>query len=60
MAKREQQSMPLKRELIPEARYCSEVGRTPWILLQLVPEGHNVIVDATGGRIAVSITTNFQ
>ena len=35
------------------------MGRTSWILLQLVPEFHNVIVDATTARIAVSVITNL-
>lgn len=37
------------------------MGRTAWILLQLVKEFHNVIVDATAAGIGVPITTNvFQ
>ena len=35
------------------------MGRTAWILLQLVTECHKVIVDATAARIAVSVTTNL-
>jgi hypothetical protein len=40
-------SRRLECEPIAEPRYRSEVGWTGWIVLQLVPEFHNVIVDAT-------------
>ena len=30
------------------------MGRTPWVLLQLLPQFHNVIVDAAAARIAIS------
>jgi hypothetical protein len=36
------------------------MGRTAWILLQLVTECHKVIVDATAARIAVSVTTDLM
>jgi len=51
--------MPLEGELVPHARHCLKMGRTPWILFQLVSKVHNVIVDATGVRVAACITTNL-
>jgi hypothetical protein len=48
-------SRRLECEPIAEPRYRSEVGWTGWIVLQLVPEFHNVIVDATVGGAPVFI-----
>jgi hypothetical protein len=39
--------------------YGSEVGRTAWVRLQLVTEFHDVIVDATAARVAVSVAANL-
>jgi hypothetical protein len=49
----------LQGELIPQARYCSKVGRTARIVLQLAPQFHNVIVDAATARIDSSVAANF-
>jgi hypothetical protein len=35
------------------------VGWTVWIVLQLVPEFHNVIIDAAVSGVPVSIAANF-
>ena len=51
-------SRRLECELIAETRYCSEVDRTVWIVLQLVPEFHNVIIDAAVSGVPVSIAAN--
>jgi len=48
----------LEGELVPETRYCSEVRRTAWIVFQLVPEFHNVIIDAAVSGVRVSIAAN--
>jgi hypothetical protein len=53
-------SVPKTRRLpYTETVYCSEVGRTAWIVLQLLPEIHNVIDDATAGGFPVFIAANF-
>lgn len=49
----------LESELIDETRYRFEVGRTAWIVLQIVPQFHNVIGDAAAARMAIFVTTNF-
>ena len=48
----------LEGELVPETRYCSEVRRTAWIVFQLVPEFHNVIIDAAVSSVPVPIAAN--
>jgi hypothetical protein len=49
----------LDGELIPQTRHYSKVGRTAWIVLQLVPKFHNVIVDTAAARIAISVAADF-
>jgi hypothetical protein len=51
-------SRRLECEPIVEPRYRSEVGRTGWIVLQLVPEFHNVIVDTTVSGVPVFIAAH--
>jgi hypothetical protein len=44
----------LEGELIPQTVHCSEVYRMPWIVLQLLPEFHNVDIHTSSAVIALS------
>ena len=51
-SRRDLLSSLLENKPIADVVYGSEVDGTAWIVLQLVPDSHNVIVDGTGGTTA--------
>ena len=48
-----------ENESVSDTVHSLEVGRTARIALQLVPEFHDVVVDAAAGHVAVFTSTNM-